>query len=161
MAVGVITRLVFEMLGKNMLNYPLRKGRAGFTLVELLTVVVIIGILGAIAIPKYMNYRRSALDAVAKSACDSVIKAQYLLLTEKGNYSADYSELVTLGGLVIDQDIYYGPINLGTPIDLPKFSFTLNHKATKSTTFTFDSGSQNMIAKGGDRVLFNDPTVPN
>jgi prepilin-type N-terminal cleavage/methylation domain-containing protein len=138
----------------------MRRIRAGFTLVELLTVVVIIGILGSVAIPKYMNYRRTAMDAVAKSACDSVIRAQFLVLNEKGNFSSDYTELVSLGGLTIDQNVYYGPIILGDEAKLPKFSFTLNHKATKTTTFFFDSMAQVMVAQGGERVLFNDHTVP-
>ena len=62
--------------------------RRGFTLIELLIVVVIIGILAAIAIPKFANSKEKAYLAAMKSDLRN-------LMTAQENYHADWITYTT------------------------------------------------------------------
>ena len=62
--------------------------RKGFTLIELLIVVVIIGILAAIAIPKFSNTKEKAYIAAMKSDLRNLVTAQESFFADNNTYGA-------------------------------------------------------------------------
>ena len=70
--------------------------KKGFTLIELLIVVVIIGILAAIAIPKFANTKEKAYIASMKSDLRNLITAQEAYFSDNnGTYASSTTALGT------------------------------------------------------------------
>ncbi len=67
--------------------------KKGFTLIELLIVVVIIGILAAIAIPKFANTKEKAYIASMKADLRNLVTAQEAYFSEK----TAYGDMTALG----------------------------------------------------------------
>ena len=69
-----------------MLKIRRKKSIRGLTLIELLIVIVIVGILAAIAIPSYSGYMTRARRADAKTALEQIRAAQEMWRAERGSY---------------------------------------------------------------------------
>ena len=68
--------------------------RQGFTLIEILVVVAIIGMLGAVAVPAYMNYLADARITTTRSLIKSIEDAcQMYNMKHGGKYPSQLSEL--------------------------------------------------------------------
>jgi type IV pilus assembly protein PilA len=69
------------------------RNRKGFTLIELLIVVVIIGILAAIAIPKFSSVKQKGYKTQAIAELQSLKTAQETFFTDSNRYSDDLTQL--------------------------------------------------------------------
>jgi prepilin-type N-terminal cleavage/methylation domain-containing protein len=67
--------------------------RKGFTLIELLIVVVIIGILAAIAIPKFQNTKGKANAAALRSDIRNLATAEEAYFYDNGVYTSNIAAL--------------------------------------------------------------------
>jgi len=77
-----------------------KMNRKGFTLIELLIVVVIIGILAAIAIPKFANTKEKAYIASMKSDLRNLVTAEEAYFADSVKYSTTVCSVAPCNGVL-------------------------------------------------------------
>jgi type IV pilus assembly protein PilA len=120
------------------------KSRKGFTLIELMVVILIVGILAAVAIPIMRGRIDSAKWSEGKAALGTVATALRAYAAEKGatgTYGANLPTLATLGLTASDlHGTYFVSTNYSVLTSSftagadPELTFTV--KATKGTGIT-------------------------
>ena len=94
--------------------------KKGFTLIELLIVVVIIGILAAIAIPKFSATREKAYFAAMKSDLKNLASQQEIYYADEYSYT---NNTTNLGFVASDA------VNIGIAASSTGWSATATHDA--------------------------------
>lgn len=142
----------------------MKKIQKGFTLIELMIVVAIIGILAAVAIPAYQDYIIKAKLAKLQSTMDPIKLAVGLFYQENGSFpggnTATQATPVTQALANTDStgDIYFMSLGLAKYPAIPSEvkDFTIDTLAN-STAVTFTLTPQNI--KAGACGVFGTPTA--
>ncbi len=107
----------------------MRKNSDGFTLIEMLVVVAIIGILASVALTSYSGYITRARQEVAFSAMHSVRMAMENYRAKTGAYPASGSSVASLPGIQSEK-------TLEAP---PKQQYTLSIVSSDANTFVIQA----------------------
>ena len=111
----------------------IKRSEEGFTLIELLIVIAIIGILAAIAIPQFNQYKARAYDTASKADLHNIYLACKAYWSDEG--SADCTDELAGGA-----NYGFAPstgVTVEASGDETAWTATATH--TDNTTFTMDS----------------------
>ena len=129
-----------------MLNNLKKRFQEGFTLVEILIVVVIIGILAAIAIPTYFKYVERGYASDAKVQMKNILENSKLYYSENDEFPEDVKVMNEEGYANVPQ----------STLRKWQFSIELSYESSQGITGTITAESLDEMKGGAGKILVYD-----
>lgn len=98
-----------------------RNKNHGFTLVELMVVIIIIGILSALALPSFLNQANKAKEAEARQYIGAMNRSQQAYFLENAQFATDF-----------------GPLGVGIKTDSTNYTYGIDTTAGGTTNIIRD-----------------------
>ena len=117
-----------------MLQKLRKKNQKGFTLIELMIVIAIIGILAAIAIPNFLAYRTKGQNSAAKSEAKNFYNTAIAYFADVSTIGTAVSPSDEAGGFIHDSGAISASGTLADSNGSPTVSSLLTFQHTNSTT---------------------------
>jgi type IV pilus assembly protein PilA len=121
----------------------------GFTLIEILVVIMIIGVLTAIALPAFFNQRDKATDAQAKTNLVTAEKAIEAYFTDERSYAA--ASMTAPNGptslRVIEPSLNNAPVPAITAQTKDTYSFEVLSTSSVPVTYVLARDSNGVISR--------------
>ena len=125
------------------------KSMKGFTLVELVIVIVIVGILSVVAVPVYKGYTKKAMATEGKALLGAVNTSQKVYFAEWGNFAA--SAVSTVLDVNASTNKYFTTYTIGNATNAGYTVTTAGTGGANGIALTLtgsSSGASNILESG-------------